>query len=79
MPSGADRLLRQMQGSDAGFPELPDATVTDVAGGVVTVSYKGASLQFPHVGTLPAVGDVVVLVRWAGNWLILGTPTGFPV
>lgn len=94
MPSGPDRLLQQLLSPRAGshgaqrrigLPDLPQAKVTQVTAGgaadggdLVQVSYLGGTYSFPHIGSTPAVNDTVVLLPYAGTWLILGTPSGFP-
>ena len=84
---GSARFVRQaLDRAAAKMPDLPIATVTAIAAGagtdgqsVVTVTYMGASLQFPHMAHYtPVVGDVVALVRVSGQWVIDGKPVGFP-
>jgi hypothetical protein len=79
MPSGRDRLRRQILTLPAvADPGLQQAKVTAV-GPPVTVSWQGGSYQFPHLAAYtPAVGDIVAMDRYAGSWLILGKPVDFP-
>ena len=85
MPSGAQRFAQQAAENAAKAsrtPELDQAVVTAVSAAtppVATVSFRGGSYQFPHLSAYtPAVNDVVAIQRYAGSWLILGRPVGFP-
>lgn len=80
MPSGSDRLTNHLiaQGT-ADEPEFEQAKVTAFSGGIATVSWRGGSYQFPYLPAYtPVVNDRVAMGRFAGSWLIIGKPTGFP-
>lgn len=85
MPSGRERLARQQIAQAAAPPDLMEAgqaKVTAVSGAsppVVTISYLGGSYQVSHLlQYTPVVGHVVAVCRYAGSYLILGRPGGFP-
>lgn len=90
MPSNVQRFAQQQRERLAEaakhVPELPEAVVQSIMSGggsdgqaLVTVTYNGATLAFPHMAHYtPVVGDVVALVRWSGQWVIAGKPVGFP-
>lgn len=85
MPSGRKRFTQRQVERDAtpaAPAELEQAKVTVVSGAtppVVTVRWRGANYQFPHLlQYTPVVNDVVALAPYAGSWLILGRPGGFP-
>lgn len=79
MVSGRDRLQQQLLNPPRG--DEPQAQQAEVAavGPPVTVSWQGGTYQFPHLASYtPVVGHQVAMIRYAGSWLILGAPTGFP-
>lgn len=87
MPSGAQKLAAQLLDRTAkGIPDWPLAQITAITAGggtdgnsLVTVNYKGASLELPHMPYYtPVVGHVVVLHRAGGQWIVAGNPIGFP-
>lgn len=87
MTTGAQRFaLQQLNARGPELPDWPRALVTaiTVGGGtdgqsLVTVDYRGAELDFPHMDHYtPVVGHVVALARVDGVWTIFGRPIGFP-
>lgn len=80
MASGSDRLTVHLVAQGlADDPAGEQAKVTAFSGSLVTVSWKGGSYQFPYLSSYaPAVNDQVAMIRFAGSWLIIGKPVGFP-
>lgn len=84
MPTGAQRFTRQQidRATSPDAPGLAQATITAVSADtipIVTVEYLGGFCQFPHLlQYTPVVGHVVAMAPYAGSWLILGRPGGFP-
>ena len=85
MPPGRERLARQQIAAQAAATTgggLEQAKVTVVSADSppkVTVKWRGQTYVFPHLlNYTPVVNDVVVLAPYAGSYLILGRPGGFP-
>lgn len=79
MPSGRDRLKRQILVPPSGDPDEAHQAKVTAVGPPVTVSWQGGSYQFPHMDSYtPVLNDLVAMVRYGGSWLILGKPVDFP-
>lgn len=79
MPPGRDRLKKQILKPPSGAPDEAQQAKVTAVGPPVEVSWQGDTYYFPRVSSYtPVVNDIVAMVRYAGSWLIVGKPTGFP-
>lgn len=86
MPTGAQKLAQQQLAREAPAVDFPQAQITAVTAGgakdgnaLVTVVYRGASLQLPYLSHYtPVVGHMVPVALVEGVLTIWGRPIGFP-